>query len=164
MMLCIAFAHLLHLADGTFAVRSSEYPEVEGRDSDRWSAREQFRHALGECVRRMIDQGRLPVLFDSVDEIKQSFPTYSKKFLVATDRLPKSSDIALIIPVELAPTTADALQRLSSVSVETAASASTQNDSGQPVGNDLIPKHDAPTDEVTNRSQLDDFAIAGTER
>jgi hypothetical protein len=142
MMLCFAFGQLIHLADGTFAVRSLDYPEVEGRGNDGWSAREQFRHALGECVQRVIDQGQLPILLDSVNDISRSFPKYSKNYLDAADRLPKSSDIALIIPVELAPDTAVALQRISSAALETEPSTSSQNDSGWAFGNDSTPSKD----------------------
>jgi hypothetical protein len=147
MMLCFAFANLLQLADESFAVRSLDYPEVEGRGSDGWSAREQFRRALVEYVHREIDQGRLPVLFDSVDDIKQSFPRYSKKYLAADDRHSKSSDVALIIPVELAPDTANVLQRLNSASPETVAPTSSA-DNNSSTGF----RQGAPTNEASNAS------------
>ena len=154
-MLCFAFANLLQLADESFAVRSLDYPEVEGRGRDGWSARERFRQALGEYVHAEIDQGRLPILFDSVDDIKHRFPEYSKKYLAAADRHPESSDIALIIPVELAPDTANALRRLSSASLETVAPTSSA------VSNDLTEsKQGALTNEAPNPSQSDDSAIA----
>jgi hypothetical protein len=155
MMLCFAFANLLQLTDKSFAVRSLDYPEVEGRGSDAWSAREQFRQALEEYVHREIDEGRLPTLFDSVDDMKQRFPGYSKKYLDAADRRPKSSDVALIIPVELASDTANALQRLSSASLETVAPTSSA------VSNDLTESQQgAPTNEAPNTSQSNDSATA----
>lgn len=157
MMLCFAFANLLQLADESFAVRSLDYPEVEGRGSDGWSAREQFRQALGEYVHREIDQGRLPVLFDSVDDIKGKLPGYSKKYLDAPDRRPKSSDLTLIIPVELALDTANALQRLSSPSPETVAPTSSAA-SGL-----TTPKQGVPTNEAPNPSQSNNSAIASAD-
>jgi hypothetical protein len=52
-----SIAHVLRLRDGTYAVRSADYPECEGRDVQVWPAREKFRVALSEQVAGMIEQG-----------------------------------------------------------------------------------------------------------
>ena len=157
-VLCFAFGHLLQLTDGSFAVRSLDYPEVEGRGSDGWSAREEFRQALGQCVQTMINQGRLPTLYDSPDDMERSFSKYSKKYLKASDRLPNSSDLALIIPVELASNTADALHKIRATSQETPAA---QNASRRPSGNELaLPRETGQTDETLKQSERDDSVTA----
>jgi hypothetical protein len=75
-MLLFALGHLLKLSDGAFAVRSADYPDCEGRNQQMWPARQQFRLALGERVRKMIDDGRLPILYESLDEVKDIFPAH----------------------------------------------------------------------------------------
>jgi hypothetical protein len=61
-----SIAHMLRLRDGMYAVRSAEYPSCEGHDLQAWAAREQFRHALTEQVRQMIQDGEVPRLYLSL--------------------------------------------------------------------------------------------------
>jgi ABC-type arginine transport system ATPase subunit len=102
-----SIAHVLRLRDGMFAVRSAEYPSCEGHDFQMWPAREQFRQALSERVRHMIQQGELPPLCASLAEAQSSLAEHCKIQLPAADRLPKTYDYAVIVPLDLSPDDAE---------------------------------------------------------
>ena len=67
-MLWYALANQIRLRDGTYAVRSVDYPECEGRSPQGWAAREEFRRALRDRVRQMIEKGEVPILYRLLDE------------------------------------------------------------------------------------------------
>jgi hypothetical protein len=96
-----SIAHVLRLRDGRLAVRSAEYPSCEGCDIEMWPAREQFRQALSEHVRRMIQQGEMPSLYLSLEEAESVLGEYCKTQIPAPDRLPKTYDYAVIVEVDL---------------------------------------------------------------
>jgi hypothetical protein len=100
-MLLFALAHHLHLMDGTYAIRSEDYPGCEGRGTESRAAREQFRRALAERVCQMIEKGEVPILYYSTAELASIFPMHCGKQIPAPDRLPGTFDYALIERVEL---------------------------------------------------------------
>jgi hypothetical protein len=102
-----SIAHVVRLRDGMFAVRSAEYPTCEGRDLEMWPAREQFRQALSEHVRHMIQEGEMPPLYLSLEEAESIFTEHCKAQLPAPDRLPKTFDYAVIVEVNLPPDEAE---------------------------------------------------------
>jgi hypothetical protein len=97
-----SIAHIVRLRDGTFAVRSAAYPSCEGRDLQAWVAREQFRQALTEHVRQMIQEGEMPPLYLSLEEAEEDLGPHCRMQIEAPDRLPKSYDYAVIVEVDLA--------------------------------------------------------------
>jgi len=96
-----SIAHVLRLRDGMFAVRSAEYPSCEGHDAQMWAAREQYRRALSEHVRQMIQEGEVPPLYLSLEEAESIFREQCKTQIPAPDRLPKTYDYAVIVEVDL---------------------------------------------------------------
>jgi hypothetical protein len=96
-----SIAHVLRLRDGMYAVRSTEYPSCEGCDAEMWPARQQFRHALSEHMRQMIQQGEVPSLCLSLEEVQSIFSEHCKTQIPALDRLPKTYDYAVIVEVDL---------------------------------------------------------------
>jgi hypothetical protein len=117
-----SIAHVVRTRDGMFAVRSADYPTCEGRDVEMWPAREQFRQALSEHVRHMIQEGEMPPLYLSLEETESIFTEHCKAQLPAPDRLPKSFDYAVIVEVNLPPDEAErfAAIRISKLLPETA--------------------------------------------
>ena len=107
-----SIAHVLRLRDGMYAVRSAEYPSCEGLDAEIWPAREQFRQALSEHVRDMIQQGEMPSLCLSLEEAESSLGKHCKTQLPAPDRLPKTYDYAMIVEVDLPADDAERLAAL----------------------------------------------------
>ena len=97
-----SIAYIVRLRDGTFAVRSAAYPTCEARDLQAWAAREQFRQALTEQVRQMIQEGQVPPLYLSLEEAEEDLRAHCKVQIEAPDRLPKSYDYAVIVEVDLA--------------------------------------------------------------
>jgi hypothetical protein len=97
-----SIAHMLRLRDGMYAVRSADYPSCEGHDLQAWAAREQFRHALNEHVRQMIQDGEAPPLYLSLEEAEEDLREHCKMQIEAPDRLPKTFDYAVIVEVDLA--------------------------------------------------------------
>ena len=100
-MLWYALANQIRLRDGTYAVRSADYPECEGRSPQGWAAREEFRRALGDRVRQMIEEGDVPILYRSLDEVAPIFKFHCRKQIPAPDRLPKTFDLGVIEQVIL---------------------------------------------------------------
>src|ERR1700730_195764 len=109
-----SIAHVMQTRDGLFAVRSAEYPACEGRDFQMWQAREQFRQALSERVRQMIQQGEMPSLYLSLEEAESNLVQHCKKQIPPADRLPKSYDYAVIVEVDLA---ADEAERFAAIRI-----------------------------------------------
>jgi hypothetical protein len=97
-----SIAHMLRLRDGMYAVRSAEYPSCEGHDLQALAAREQFRHALTEQVRQMIQDGEVPRLYLSLEEAEEDLREHCEMQIEAPDRLPKTYDYAVIVEVDLA--------------------------------------------------------------
>jgi hypothetical protein len=97
-----SIGHVLRLRDGTYAVRSAAYPSCEGYDPQIWEAREQFRQALSEHVRQIIQQGEVPsALYLSLEEAESSFSEHCKREIEAPDRLPKTFDYVTIVELDL---------------------------------------------------------------
>ena len=93
--------HALRLRDGTYAVRSAEYPSCEGRDAELWPAREQFRQALTEHVREMLQNGEVPALYLSLEEAEASIGEHCRTQITEPDRLPNTFDYAMIVELSL---------------------------------------------------------------
>ena len=110
-----SIAHVLQTRDGLFAVRSAEYPSCEGRDFQMWQAREQFRQALSEHVRQMIQQGEMPSLYLSLEEAESGLREHCKMQISAPDRQPRTYDYPVIVEVSLA---ADDAERLAAMKID----------------------------------------------
>jgi hypothetical protein len=141
-MVFLALAYVIHLRDGTYAVRSLDYPGCEGRSSQGWPAREQFRHILSGRVRQMIDLGEIPMLYESLDQVAPIFQSHCRKQIPAPDRLPKTNDYGVIEPVELSPEVVERLRINIAHQVrqwrETQSPSSNEHDeSGVPIANDV---------------------------
>lgn len=102
-------AYLVRLRDGTYAVRSPDYPGCEGRDPEPWPAREHFRRAISDRIHEMIEQSEVPVLYRSHYEIKPIFLSHCKTEIPAPDRLPNTYDYGVIEHVALSPEGAERL-------------------------------------------------------
>jgi hypothetical protein len=96
-----AVGHVLQRRDGMYAVRSNEFPACEGRDVALWTAREQFRQALSEHVRHMIQQGELPSLYVSLEEAESILIEHCRIQIPDPERRPKTYDYAVIVEVNL---------------------------------------------------------------
>ena len=107
-----SIAHVVRLRDGTFAVRSTEFPSCEGRDIQMWPAREKFRAALSEHVREMIEHGEMPRLYPSLGDAEAKFGEHCRQQIPAEDRMPNSFDYATIVDLQLPPDDADRLAAL----------------------------------------------------
>jgi hypothetical protein len=108
-----SIGHVLRLRDGQYAVRSADYPSCAGCDAQVWAAREQFRHALSEHVRQMIQQGEVPPsIYLSLEEAESGFGAHCKTQIEAADRLPKTFDYAMIVELDLA---ADDAERFATI-------------------------------------------------
>ncbi len=59
-MLLFAVAHAVQLEDGTYAVRSPEFPGCEARSAHVEVAREQFGEVLRERLLEMVEAGEVP--------------------------------------------------------------------------------------------------------
>jgi hypothetical protein len=101
--------HVLRLRDGTYAVRSVEYPSCEGGDAELWTAREQFRQAVSGHVQQMIQNGEMPALYVSLEEAEQILGEHCKTQIPAPDRLPNTFDYAMIVEVDLPAADAERL-------------------------------------------------------
>ena len=100
-MLLYALANQIRLRDGTYAVRSADYPECEGRSPQGWAAREKFRRALRDRARQVIEEGEVPILYRSLDEVAPIFKSHCRKPIPAPDRLPNTFDLGVIEQVIL---------------------------------------------------------------
>ena len=109
-MVFLALAYVIRLRDGTYAVRSLDYPHCEGRSSQGWPARERFRRIVGDCIRQMIHRGEIPMLYESLDQVTPIFQSHCRKQIPAPDRLPNTNDYGVIEPVELSPKVAEQLR------------------------------------------------------
>ena len=114
-MMLFAVAHLLRLCDGTYAVRSTDYPGCEGQDQQVWSAREQFRRAVDKRVEEMLERDQRPTLYWSADEIKPIFAAHCRIQIPAPDRMPNTFDVGLIEPVMLSAASAQRLEAISTI-------------------------------------------------
>src|SRR5262252_5214807 len=106
-----ALAQLLRLQDGSFAVRSADYPECEGRSTEAWTARVAFRRSLADRVQELIALGQVPKLYRS-PELQAAFPSHCRLQIPASDRAPNTFDFGVIEPVKLS---SDAEHRLASL-------------------------------------------------
>jgi hypothetical protein len=97
-----SIAHVVRLRDGTFAVRSPDYPACEAHNMNSWAARDQFRAALSAQVRQMIQDGEVPPLCLSLEEAEEDLSRHCQVQVEAPDRLPKTYDYAVIVEVDLA--------------------------------------------------------------
>lgn len=103
-----SIAHVVRLQDGMYAVRSADYPNCEGRDIQVWPAREKFRAALLELVQEMIGEGEMPPgLCLSLEEVQAKFGEHCRRQLEAEDRLPGTSDYAVVVDLDLPATEAE---------------------------------------------------------
>ena len=82
-----AVAHALQLEDGSYAVRSPEFPGCEARSTRIELAREQFGDVLRDRLVAMIAAGEVPALY-TYEELATSFSERCKVQMVAPDRLP----------------------------------------------------------------------------
>ncbi len=97
-----AVAHALQLEDGSYVVRSPEFPGCEARGSRVELAREQFGEVLRARVLAMIAAGEIPALY-TYEELAASFADRCKLQIAAPDRLPGTFDRVMAVRAALAP-------------------------------------------------------------
>jgi hypothetical protein len=97
-----SIGHIMRLRDGSFAVRSVEDPECEGRDLLVWPARELFRQAMTERAHQAIAEGELPPLYRSLEDARASLPEHCEIQIDEPDRMPNTLDYAVIVEIALA--------------------------------------------------------------
>ena len=97
-----AVAHALQLEDGSYAVRSPEFPGCEARSTRIELAREQFGDVLRDRLVAMIAAGEVPALY-TYEELATSFSERCKVQMVAPDRLPGTFDKVMAVRATLAP-------------------------------------------------------------
>jgi hypothetical protein len=108
-VLLFALAYLRRLRDETYVVRSLDYPACEGRSSESWPAREQFRYLLEDRIRHKVEEGEAPILYDSADDLAPTLSELSRTQIPAPDRCPSTYDTWLIVPVSPSGETAERL-------------------------------------------------------
>jgi hypothetical protein len=116
-VLLFALAYSHRLQDETYVVRSLDYPACEGRSAENWPAREQFRNVLGDRVREMVEQGEVPILYDSADDLAPILFSRGTTQIAAPDRHPSSYDTWLIVPVSPLGETAERLAAMRAAQV-----------------------------------------------
>jgi hypothetical protein len=147
-MVLFAVAHALRLEDGSYAVRSPEFPGCEARNSQVELAREQFAEALCERALQMIQAGAAPPLY-SYEELVPSFATRCTMQIPAPDRLPGSFDRVMAVRVKLPPEAAAGLER------RHAAPQSTQSEDPEPsAGKNECTAPDTSAPERETRARL----------
>jgi predicted RNase H-like HicB family nuclease len=107
-MLLFAVAHVVQLEDGTYAVRSPEFPGCEARSAHVEVAREQFGDALRERLLQMIEAGEVPPLY-TYEELGPSFADRCTVQISAPDRMPGSFDRVIAVRAKLPPGAAQGL-------------------------------------------------------
>jgi predicted RNase H-like HicB family nuclease len=107
-MLLFAVAHAVQLEDGTYAVRSPEFPGCEARSAHVEVAREQFGDALRERLLEMIEAGEVPPLY-TCEELGASFAGRCAVQVSAPDRLPGTFDRVMAVRAKLPPAAAERL-------------------------------------------------------
>jgi predicted RNase H-like HicB family nuclease len=107
-MSLFAVAYAVHLEDGTYAVRSPEFPGCEARSAHVAVAREQFGDALRERLLEMIEAGEVPSLY-SCDELGASFAARCTVQISAPDRLAGTFDRVIAVRAKLPPAAAERL-------------------------------------------------------
>lgn len=103
-----AIAHAFKLNDGTYAVRSPEFPGCEARDAAAERAREQFGDLLRDHVLQMLESGATPRLL-TYDELGATLPKRCGMQLPAPDRAADSFDTVMPVRVKLPPEAAAGL-------------------------------------------------------
>ena len=112
-MLLFAVAHVVQLNDGSYAVRSSEFPGCEARSAHIEVAREQFGEALRERLLEIIEAGEAPPLY-TYEELGPGFADRCTVQIPAPDRMPGTFDRVIAVRAQLPP---EAAQRLGSIRV-----------------------------------------------
>jgi predicted RNase H-like HicB family nuclease len=151
-MLLFAVAHAVRLEDGTYAVRSPEFPGCEARSAHVEVAREQFGEALRQRLLEMIEAGEVPSLY-SCEELGASFAGRCTVQISAPDRLPGTFDRAIAVRVKLPPAAAERLE-----TIRAAPQREPQTSEPSPVAatDPAVPDTSAADDE--NRGKLDPSA------
>ncbi len=112
-MLLFAVAHVMQLNDGSYAVRSSEFPGCEARSAHIEVAREQFGEGLRERLLEIIEAGEVPALY-TCEELGPSFADRCTVQIAAPDRMPGTFDRVIAVRAKLPP---EAAQRLKTIRV-----------------------------------------------
>ena len=151
-MLLFAVAHAVQLEDGTYAVRSPEFPGCEARSAHVEVAREQFGDALRERLLEMVEAGEVPSLY-SCEELGANFAGRCAVQISAPDRLPGTFDRAIAVRAKLPPAAAERL-----ATIRAAPQRELQTSEPSPVeGTDpAVPDTSAADDET--RGKLDPSA------
>jgi hypothetical protein len=106
-----AVAHAMQLEDGSYAVRSPEFPGCEARNSRVDIARKLFGDVLRERLLAMIAAGEVPALF-TYEELATSFPERCRVQMMAPDRLPGTFDRVMAVRATIAPDDAARIEGL----------------------------------------------------
>jgi hypothetical protein len=101
-------AHVVHLENGTYAVRSPELPSCEARNAEAAVAREQFGDVLRERLMALIAAGVPPPLH-SYEELAPGFAARCTVQIPAPDRRPGTFDRVIAVRAKLPP---DAIERI----------------------------------------------------
>ena len=107
-MLLFAVAHAMQLEDGSYAIRSSEFPGCEARNTHVGLARDQFGDALRERSLETIEAGEVPPLY-TYEELEPSFADRCIVQIPAPDRMPGTFDRVIAVRVKLPPEAAERL-------------------------------------------------------
>jgi hypothetical protein len=110
-MLMFAVAHAVQLRDGTYAVRSPDFPGCEARNTHVELAREQFGDILQERLLEMIAAGKAPALY-TYEELAESFPARCALQISVPDRMPATFDRVMAVRAKLSPEAAERLDHV----------------------------------------------------
>ncbi len=108
-MLLFAVAHAVRLNDGSFAIRSPEFPGCEARNPHVELAREQFGEALRARLLEMLEAGEVPPLH-TYEELGPSFAGRCTLQIPAPDRMPGSFDRVMAVRAKLPQEAAERLE------------------------------------------------------
>jgi DNA-binding TFAR19-related protein (PDSD5 family) len=153
-MLLFAVAHAVQLEDGSYAIRSSEFPGCEARNARVELARDQFGDALRERSLEMIEAGEVPPLY-TYEELGPSFADRCIVQIPAPDRMPGTFDRVIAVRVKLPP---EAAERLRTIRVAPQRELRTSEPQPIPIGKTDPALRDTSAADDETRGRLDPSA------
>jgi hypothetical protein len=153
-MLLFAVAHAVQLEDGSYAIRSSEFPGCDARNAHVGLARDQFGDALRERSLEMIEAGEVPPLY-TYEELGPSFADRCIVEIPAPDRMPGTFDRVIAVRVKLPP---EAVERLRTIRVAPQREPRTSEPKSSPIGEADPALRDTSAADDETRARLDPSA------
>ena len=153
-MLLFAVAHAVQLEDGSYAIRSSEFPGCEVRSARVELARDQFGDALRERSLEMIEAGEVSPLY-TYEELGPSFADRCLVQIPAPDRMPGTFDRVIAVRVKLPP---EAAERLRTIRVAPQRELRTREPKPIPIGETDPALRDTSAADDETRGRLDPSA------